>query len=111
MGSRSTRDGPAEKVPRPDPAKNSSRSGPDPGLLQNGAWTLPMPRGAQQAHPCDVPGIKAGIVDRQSSAGDAGAEGEGVTTGGFLFLILSATAGLMAWKMARSWRAGASEQH
>jgi hypothetical protein len=58
-----------------------------------------------------VPGIKAGIVDRQSSAGDSGAEGEGVTTGGFLLLILPAIAGLMAWKMARSWRARASERH
>ena len=33
-----------------------------------------------------------------------------MTTGGFLLLILPAIAGLMAWKMARSWRARASEQ-
>ena len=72
MGSRSTRDGPTEKVPRPDPAKNGSRSVPDPGLLQNGARALQTRRGAQEAHPCVVPGIKAGIVDRQGSAGDSG---------------------------------------
>jgi hypothetical protein len=34
-----------------------------------------------------------------------------VTTGGFLLLTLPAIAGLMAWKMARSWRARASERH
>ena len=34
-----------------------------------------------------------------------------MTTGGFLLLILPAVAGLMAWKMARSWRARASERH
>src|SRR2546423_667833 len=111
MGSRSTRDRPTEKVPRPDPAKNSSRSRPDPGLLQNGARALQTPRWAQEAHPCVVPGIKAGIVDRQSSAGDSGAEGQGVTTGGFLLLMLLAIAGLMAWKMARSLRARTSERH
>ena len=34
-----------------------------------------------------------------------------MTTGGFLLLILPAIAGLMAWQMARSWRARASERH
>ena len=34
-----------------------------------------------------------------------------MTTGGFLLLILPAIAGLMAWKMARRWRARASERH
>jgi CRISPR-associated exonuclease Cas4 len=34
-----------------------------------------------------------------------------MTTGGFLLLILPAIAGLMAWKMARSRRARASERH
>jgi CRISPR-associated exonuclease Cas4 len=34
-----------------------------------------------------------------------------VTTSGFLLLILLAIAGLMVWKMARSWRARASERH
>ena len=33
-----------------------------------------------------------------------------MTTGGFLLLILPAIAGLIAWKMARSWRARASER-
>ena len=33
-----------------------------------------------------------------------------MTTGGFLLFILLAIAGLMAWKMARSWRARASER-
>src|SRR5437773_1040768 len=111
MGSRSSRDGPAEKIPRPDPAKIGSRPGSDPAVLQNGARTLQTPRGAQEAHPCIEPGIKAGIVDRQGSAGDSRAEGEGVTTSGFLLLILLAIAGLMVWKMARSWRARTSERH
>ena len=43
MGSRSTRDRPTEKVPRPDPAKNNSRSGPDPRLLQHRPRTLQTP--------------------------------------------------------------------
>jgi len=34
-----------------------------------------------------------------------------VTTGGLLLFILLAIAGLMAWKLARSWRARASERH
>jgi CRISPR-associated exonuclease Cas4 len=34
-----------------------------------------------------------------------------VTTVGFLLFILLAIAGLMAWQMARSWRARASERH
>ena len=33
-----------------------------------------------------------------------------MTTGGFLLFILLAIAGLMAWKMARRWRARASER-
>ena len=34
-----------------------------------------------------------------------------MTTGGFLLLILPPIAGLMAWKMARSWWARTSERH
>ena len=34
-----------------------------------------------------------------------------MTTGGFLLLILLAIAGFMAWKIARSWRARATERH